>query len=146
MRLWASLCGKVCETSLMKKMCPSLLLKPIVIDASISCARSGVRQFLSFVFNQCSLYSCKAGFTRSTIFSFSRSSIRVPVMFLGRSKYPSRKLSCSDVFSVDWKFVIYWFHLMVGFSASVREWFSNSGQLSGVPSKRVSDGLVIAVK
>jgi hypothetical protein len=43
-----------------------------------------VRQFLSFVFKQCSLYSCEAGGIRSTIFAFARSSIRVPVMFSGR--------------------------------------------------------------
>jgi hypothetical protein len=31
--LWAFLSGKVCETILMKKMRPSLLLSPIGIDA-----------------------------------------------------------------------------------------------------------------
>jgi hypothetical protein len=137
MRLRASLSGKVCETSLMKKMRPSLLLRPIGIDASISCARSDVRQFLSFVFKQCSLYSCEVGDIRSTIFAFARSSIRVPVVLSGRSKYTSRKLNGFDVPSVDWKFVISWFHLMVGFSASVRRWCSNAGQFYGVPSKRI---------
>jgi hypothetical protein len=39
-----------------------------------------------------------------------------------------------------------WFHLMVGFSAYVRRWCSNAGQFSGIPSKSVSEGLVIAVK
>jgi hypothetical protein len=146
MCVWASLSGKVCETSLMKNMRPSLLLRTIGIDASISCDRSDMRQFLSFVFKQCNLYSCETEDTRSTIFAFARSSIRVPVMFSGRSKYPSSKLNGSDVPSVDWKFVIYWFHLMVGFSTSVRRWCSNAGQFSGVPLKRVSDGLVIAVK
>jgi hypothetical protein len=67
MRLWASLSGKVCETGLMKTMRPYVLLRPIGIDASISCAGSYVRQFLSFVFKQCSLYSCEAGHIRSTI-------------------------------------------------------------------------------
>jgi hypothetical protein len=60
-RLWASLSGKACKTSLMNKMRPSLLLSPIGMDASMSCARSVVRQFLSFVFKQCSLYRCEAG-------------------------------------------------------------------------------------
>jgi hypothetical protein len=130
----------------MNKMRPSLLLRPSGIDVLISCARSGVRQFLSFVFKQCSLYSCEAGLIRSTCFAFSSSSSRVHVMFSGRSKYPSRKLTCFYVPSVGWKFVISWFHLMVGFSASVRRLCSNSGQFSGVSSKRVSDDLVIAVK
>jgi hypothetical protein len=97
---------------------------------------------LSFVFKQCSLYSSKASDIRSTIFASARSFIRVPVMFSGRSKYPSRKLNGSDVPSVGWDFVISWFHLMVGFSASVRRWCSNGGQFSA--SKSVSDGLVIA--
>jgi hypothetical protein len=55
-RFWASLSGKVCETILMKKIHPSLLLSPFGMDASMSCVRSVVRQFLSFVFKQCSLY------------------------------------------------------------------------------------------
>jgi hypothetical protein len=38
--LWAFLSGKVCETSLMKKIHPYLLISPIIIDASMSCARS----------------------------------------------------------------------------------------------------------
>jgi hypothetical protein len=67
-------------------------------------------------------------------------------MFSGRSKYLSRKLNGFYVPSVGWKFVISWFHLMVGFSASIRRWFSNAGQLPGVPLKRVSDDLVNAVK
>jgi hypothetical protein len=54
----------------MKKMRPALLLRPSGIDASISCARSGVRQFLSFVFKQCSLYSCEAGVTRLIFLRF----------------------------------------------------------------------------
>jgi hypothetical protein len=136
----------VCNTSLMNKMRPYLLLRKIGIDASVSCARSDVRQFLSFVFKQCSLYSCKAGDIRSIIFASDRSSLSVPVMFSGISKYPSRKLNGSEVPSVGWKFVISWFHLMVGFSASIRRWCSNAGQFSGVLSKNVSDGLVIAVK
>jgi hypothetical protein len=130
----------------MKKIRPFLLLRPSDIDVSISCTRSGVRQFLSFVFKQCSLYSCEAGVTRSTGFSFVRSSSRVHVMFSGRSKYPSRKLNGFYVPSVGWKFVISWFHLMVEFSASVRSWCSNASQFSIFPSKRVSDGLVIGVK
>jgi hypothetical protein len=67
-------------------------------------------------------------------------------MFSEISKYPPRKLNGFDVPSVGWKFVIYWFYLMVGFSASVRRWCLDAGQFSGVPSKRVSDGLVIVVK
>jgi hypothetical protein len=84
----------------MKKMRPSLLLSPIGIDASMSCARSVVRQFLSFVFKQCSLYSCEAGDMRSIICACASSFISVPVMLSGRSKYLSRKLNGSDVSSV----------------------------------------------
>jgi hypothetical protein len=54
-RLWASLSGKVCDTSFIKKIRPSLLLSQIGIDASMSCVRSVVRQFLSLVLKQCSL-------------------------------------------------------------------------------------------
>jgi hypothetical protein len=92
----------VCDTILMKKMHPSLLLRPSGIDVLISCVRSGVRQCLSFVFKKCSFYSCEAGVTRSTCFAFSRSSSRVHVMFSGRSKYPSRKMNGFDVLSVCW--------------------------------------------
>jgi hypothetical protein len=70
MRLWAYFSGKVCETILMKNMRPSLFMRPSGIDALISCSRSGVRQFLSFVFKQCSLYSWEDVVTRSTIFAF----------------------------------------------------------------------------
>jgi hypothetical protein len=65
MRLWASLSGNICDTILMKKMRPYLLLRPVGIDVSMLRARSDVRQFLSFVFRECSLYSCDASFTRS---------------------------------------------------------------------------------
>jgi hypothetical protein len=54
-RLRASLSGKVCDTSLMKKSRPSLLLSPIGIDVLMSCASSVVKQFLSLGFEQCSL-------------------------------------------------------------------------------------------
>jgi hypothetical protein len=57
-RLWASLSGKVCDTSLMENSRPSLLLSPIGIDASMSCARSVVRQFLTLVFLNSAV--CKA--------------------------------------------------------------------------------------
>jgi hypothetical protein len=90
-RVWASLSGKVCETSLMKKMRPSLLLRQIGIDASMSCARSVARKFLSFVFKQCSLYSCEASDMRSIIFASANSFISVPAMLSGRSKYISFK-------------------------------------------------------
>jgi hypothetical protein len=86
----------------MKKMRPSLLLRPIGIYASMSFARSNIRQFLSFVFKQCTLYSCEAGDIRSTIFASARSFIGVLVMLSGRSKYLSRKLNGSDVSSVGW--------------------------------------------
>jgi hypothetical protein len=55
--LWASLSGKVCDTILMKKSRPYLLLSPVGIDASMSCARSVVRQFLSSFLNS---VVCKA--------------------------------------------------------------------------------------
>jgi hypothetical protein len=77
MHFWASLSGKVCETSLIKKMRLSLLMRPVVIDASMSCARSDVRQFLSFVFKQCSLYSCEAGDIRLTIFASASNEIHL---------------------------------------------------------------------
>jgi hypothetical protein len=96
-RVWASLSGEVCETSLMKKMCPYLLLNSIDMDASMSCARYVVRQFLSFVFKQCSLYSCEAGDMRSIMFASARSFIIVLAMLSGRSKYLSRKFNGSDV-------------------------------------------------
>jgi hypothetical protein len=40
----------------MKKMCPSLFLKPVGMGVSISRARSGVRQFLSIVFTSNTVY------------------------------------------------------------------------------------------
>jgi hypothetical protein len=86
----------------MKKMSPYLLLSPIGMDYLMSCARSVVRQFLSFVFKQCSLYSCEAGDMRSIMFSSARSFISVLVMLSGRSKYLSRKLNGSEVSSVGW--------------------------------------------
>jgi hypothetical protein len=101
-RLWASLSGKVCKTSLMKKMCPSLFMSPIGMDASVSCAMSFVRHFLSFVFKQCSLYSCEAGDMRSIIFASARSLISVLVVLSGISKYLSRKLNGSEVSSEGW--------------------------------------------
>jgi hypothetical protein len=102
-RLWASLSGNVWDIILMKKMCPSLLLRPSGMDVSISCARSSVRQFLSFVFKQCSLYSCEPDVTRSICVVSLRSSSRQHVMFSGRSKYHSRKLNGFDVLSIGWK-------------------------------------------
>jgi hypothetical protein len=81
---------------------PSLLLSPIGMDASMSCARSFVRQFLSFVFKQCSLYSCEACDMISIIFVSARSFISVFVMLSGRSMYLLRKLNGSEVASVGW--------------------------------------------
>jgi hypothetical protein len=86
----------------MKKMCPSLLLRPIGIDALMSCARSVVGQFFSFFFKQCSLYSCEAGDMRLIIFASASLFISVPVMLSGRSKDLSRKLNGSYVSSVGW--------------------------------------------
>jgi hypothetical protein len=64
MRLCASLSGNVCHTILMKKMFPSLLLRPAGMDVLMSRARSDVMQFLIFVFRECSIYSCENSFTR----------------------------------------------------------------------------------
>jgi hypothetical protein len=58
MGVWASLSEKVCETILMKKMRPSLLIIPVGINISMPRARSGVRQFLSFVLSDYSLETC----------------------------------------------------------------------------------------
>jgi hypothetical protein len=58
----------------MKNIHPSLLLRLVYMDVSISRARSGVRQFLIFVFKQCSLYSCDPGVIRSICVAFIRSS------------------------------------------------------------------------
>jgi hypothetical protein len=56
--LWASLSGKVCETSLMKKSLPPLLLIPIGIYASMPCVRSVVTQFKDiYSHDQCWVYS-----------------------------------------------------------------------------------------
>jgi hypothetical protein len=100
--LWASLSGKVCEMSLMNKMRPSLLMSPIGMDALMSCVRSIVRQFLSFVFKQCSLYSWGAGDMRSIVFGSARSSISELVILSGISKYLLRKLNGSEVSSEVW--------------------------------------------
>jgi hypothetical protein len=71
----------------MTNMRLSLLLRPAGVDVSISCARSGVRQFLSFVFKQCSLYSFYPGVTRSICFVFIRSSCNTHVLCSGMSKF-----------------------------------------------------------
>jgi hypothetical protein len=68
--LWDSLSGNVCETILMKGMRPFLFLRPVGKDVSISRVRSSARQFLSFVFKQCSLYSCDTGLARSICLAF----------------------------------------------------------------------------
>jgi hypothetical protein len=67
----------------MNNMRQYLLLRPSGVDVLISCARSGVREFLSFVFKQCSLYSCEPGVTRSICVAFMRSSSRAHVIFSG---------------------------------------------------------------
>jgi hypothetical protein len=72
--------------NLMKKMHPSVLLSPIGMDTSMSCVRSVVRQFLSFVFEQCNLYSCEAGGMRLIMFASARSLISLLFMLSGRSK------------------------------------------------------------
>jgi hypothetical protein len=51
-RLWASLSGKVCSTSLTKKRHLSLLGSPGSMDVSMSSAKSGVRQLFSLVLRQ----------------------------------------------------------------------------------------------
>jgi hypothetical protein len=86
MHLCASLYGKVFETVLMKNICPSLLIMLVGTDVYMSRARSGVRQFLNFVFNECSMYSCNAGFIRSSCLSHFGSSRSAPIMVSGISK------------------------------------------------------------
>jgi hypothetical protein len=60
-------------------------------------------------------------------------------------------LSCIGIVSNSWLVVvsglgqILWV-MRLWRVVFVRRWCSNAGQFSGVPSKRVSDGLVIAVK
>jgi hypothetical protein len=73
------------------------------MDVSMSRARSGVRQFLSFFFKQCSLYSCHACITRSNCLAWCRSSHSAPIMVSGMSNYPSRKLNGFVVFPINWK-------------------------------------------
>jgi hypothetical protein len=118
--LWASLSGKVCSTSLMKKRRPSLLGSPGGMYVSMSSARSGVRQFFSLVFIQCCLYSFECTCMRSAILSLERSSCSFCDMYSGRSKYISRKLR-GYFYSSGWKCVMCWFLAMVGFSASVKK-------------------------
>jgi hypothetical protein len=86
----------------MKKMRPSLLLRPIGMDVLMSCAMSIVRQFFGFVFKQCSLYSCEASYMRSIMFASARLFISVLVMLSGRSKNLSRTLNGSEVLSEGW--------------------------------------------
>jgi hypothetical protein len=130
----------------MKNMRPSLLLILVGIDVSMSRARSGVRQFLSFVLSEYSLCSCDEGLCRSCSLTHFRSCFSASTMVSGMLKYPSRNFNGLVVLSISWKFMSLFFHPMMGFPASFSTWFSSAGQFSGCPSKRASHALVIAVK
>jgi hypothetical protein len=67
----------------MKNMQQSLLLIPVGMDVLMSRARSSVRQFLSFLFNECSLYICDTGSTSSICLVRSRSSCSTSIMVYG---------------------------------------------------------------
>jgi hypothetical protein len=86
MHFWGSLSGKVCETIMTKNMRPYLLLRPVGMDFSMLRARSGVRQFSSFVFKECGLYSFDACFIRYSCLVHCRSSYSAPIMVSGMSK------------------------------------------------------------
>jgi hypothetical protein len=61
-------------------------MMPVGVRVSMLRARSGVREFLSFIFNECSLYSCDASFTRSIFLVYFRSSCSVSIMVSGMLK------------------------------------------------------------